>query len=156
MLTNSSEQAMQTLEITREIEIAAPMAIVFACILEQLGPRNEDPYRTPMPMRLEAWPGGRWFRDLGNNTGDFWGVVQSIRPSDRLEIHGPMFMSSPAISHVSYALSEQAGRTRIRFAHRVAGQLPVEYQDGGDINQGWTNYFERLGELVARTTGESR
>jgi uncharacterized protein YndB with AHSA1/START domain len=156
MLTNSSDQAMQTLEITREIDIAAPIAIVFECILEQLGPRNEDPDRTPMPMRLEAWPGGRWFRDLGNNTGDFWGVVQCVRPSERLEIHGPMFMSSPAISHVSYALREEAGCTRIRFAHRAAGQLPPKYQDGGDINQGWTNYFERLGELVARATGESR
>ena len=50
-------------------------------------------------MKIEAWPGGRWFRALGNNTGHLWDHVQSIKPPKLLEIHGPLFMSTPAISH---------------------------------------------------------
>jgi uncharacterized protein YndB with AHSA1/START domain len=151
MLTTAPpEQAIQTLQILRETRIAAPIDIVFECILEQMGPLNEAPDRTPMPMKIEPWPGGRWFIDSGNNTGHFWGVVQSIRPNDLLEIHGPMFMSAPAISHILYRLTETAGTTTINFSHNVIGQIPQEYMDGIDINTGWTNYFERLGEVVKR------
>ena len=92
------EQAVQTFEIVKQEEIAAPIAIVFETILEQMGPLNSTPER-PMPMKLEARPGGRWFRDLGDDTGHFWGVVQAIKPPSLLEICGPLFMSTPAISN---------------------------------------------------------
>jgi hypothetical protein len=38
---------------------------------EQIGPKNEAPGVGPIPMKLEAWPGGRWYRDLGNGAGHF-------------------------------------------------------------------------------------
>ena len=66
MPTNIQEQAIQTFEIVKQEEIAAPIGIVFETILEQMGPLNSTPER-PMPMRLEAWPGGR--RRLGR--GEF-------------------------------------------------------------------------------------
>src|SRR5690242_11946340 len=100
MPTSISEQTIQTLEVIKDEQIAAPIDLVFETILEQMGPLNETPDGTPLPMKLEPWPGGRWFRDLGNNTGHFWGHVQSIKPPTLLEIHGPLFMSAPAVSHV--------------------------------------------------------
>ena len=106
MANNVAEQVIQTLEIVKEEEIAAPIDIVFETILEQMGPYNETPEK-PMPMVLEAWPGGRWFRDLGNNSGHFWGHVQAIKSPTLLEICGPLFMSLPAISNVQYRLSEE-------------------------------------------------
>ena len=45
---------------------------VFETILEQMGPENATPEK-PMPMKLEAWPGGRWFRDLGRRRGALLG-----------------------------------------------------------------------------------
>ena len=48
------------------------------------------------PMVIEPWPGGRWYRDLGNNAGHLWGHVQVIKPPTLLELCGPMFMSFPA------------------------------------------------------------
>ena len=72
------EDVLQAFEIIKEEEIAAPIEIVFETILEQMGPLNSTPEK-PMPMVLEAWPGGRWYRDLGNNTGHFWGTVQAIK-----------------------------------------------------------------------------
>jgi uncharacterized protein YndB with AHSA1/START domain len=141
---------MQTLEVVRHIDIAAPADIVFACMLEQLGPLGEDPYRAPMPLVLEPWPGGRWYQDFGNNTGHFWGVVQSILPNELLEIHGPMFMQSPVISHVICRLTESKGTTRVQLTHRAIGQIPPEHQDGVEVNKGWTNFMDRLTELAHR------
>ena len=85
-----------------------------------------------MPMKLEAWPGGRWFRDLGNNTGHFWGVVHAIKPPSLLEICGPLFMSTPAVSNIQYRLTEENGVTRLRFVHRAMGWIdePIPALDG--------------------------
>lgn len=154
MQANASEQAMHTLEITKDMEIAAPIDIVFEAVLEQLGPLNVTPDQGPVPLKLEPWPGGRWYRDLGNNAGHLWGHVQSIRPHELLEIHGPMFMSSPAISHLLFRLSEKDGATLIQFSHRASGQFPPRYLDGGDILEGWTNWFRELGESVEHRQAE--
>jgi uncharacterized protein YndB with AHSA1/START domain len=144
MLTGAVEQGIQKLEIVREVEIAAPISVVFETILEQMGPLNEGAEGKPLPMKLEAWPGGRWFRDFGNNAGHLWGHVQSIRPNDLLEIHGPLFMSAPAVSHLLYRLSEEGGKTRVKFSHRAMGLIPQEYLDGVNVGRGWTNLLARV------------
>src|ERR1700761_2561001 len=125
---------------------------VFETILEQMGPLNPAIDR-PMPMVLEAWPGGRWFRDLGNNAGHFWGVVQAIKPPTLLEISGPLFMSHPAISNVQYRLAEDNGVTRMRFVHRAMGWVG-EYQRGVDeqgrgVAEGWSNLMDRIRTAAA-------
>jgi uncharacterized protein YndB with AHSA1/START domain len=148
MLT-TTDQAVQTLEIIRDEEIAAPVDIVFETILEQMGPFCETPDGTPLPMKLEPWPGGRWYRDLGNNAGHLWGHVQSIRPSTLLEIHGPLFMASPAISHVQYRLAESEGATRVKFTHRAMGLIAPEYLDGLNVGRGWSGMFDRIRKAVA-------
>ena len=68
-----------TLNIHQEIRVRASLEKTFAALIEQLGPSNEHPDGTPMPLTLEAWPGGRWFRDLGDNNGRFLGA----RPGDQ-------------------------------------------------------------------------
>lgn len=136
---------LQVLEVTREVEIAASIDIVFETVLEQLGPMLSCGEDAPLlDMNLEARPGGRWFRDLGNDAGHLWGYVQAIRPPELLELHGPMFMSAAATSHVQFRLRESDGLTRIEFSHRAMGLIPQELQDGVEVNQGWTNYFAKL------------
>jgi len=56
-----------------------------------MGPGFETPDGTSLQMKLEAWPGGRWYRDLGNNMGHFWGHVQAIKAPNLIEICGPLF-----------------------------------------------------------------
>jgi hypothetical protein len=46
-LTTTQEQAIQTLEVVKDEEIAASIEIVFETILEQLGPLNKTPDGTP-------------------------------------------------------------------------------------------------------------
>jgi hypothetical protein len=144
MPANVIEQTVHTLEILKEEEIAAPIGIVFETILEQMGPYNANPGIGPMPMVLEAWPGGRWFRDLGDNTGHFWGNVQAIKPPTLLEISGPLFMSFPAISNVQYRLTEEGGLTRVQFAHRAMTQMPVDPR----VESGWSSLMTRIREAV--------
>ena len=134
------DQQVQTFEIVKQEEIAAPIAIVFETILEQMGPFNETPEK-PMPMKLEAWPGGRWFRDLGDNTGHFWGLVQAIKPPVLLEISGPLFMSTPAISNLQYRLTEERGITVLRFVHRAAGWIG---EGDRGVENGWNNLISRI------------
>jgi uncharacterized protein YndB with AHSA1/START domain len=146
MPTHIQEQAVQTFEIVKEEEIAAPIGIVWEAILEQMGPLNATPEK-PMPMKLEARPGGHWFRDLGNDTGHFWGVVQAIKPPSLLEISGPLFMSTPAVSNLQYRLTEENGLTRLRFVHRAMGWI-----GDGDrgVDAGWTDLMNRIRAAAER------
>jgi uncharacterized protein YndB with AHSA1/START domain len=147
MATSIQAQAVETFEIVKEEEIAAPIDIVFETILEQMGPFNSTPEK-PMPMTLEAWPGGRWFRDLGDNMGHFWGVVQSIKAPSLLEIHGPLFMSTPAVSNIQYRLTEKDGLTHVRFMHRAAGWIG---EGDRGVDAGWTDLITRI-----RTAAENK
>jgi len=143
------EQVVQAFEIVKEEEIAAPIDIVFETILEQMGPMNSTPEK-PMPMKLEAWPGGRWFRDLGNDTGHFWGLVQAIKAPTLLEISGPLFMSSPAVSNIQYRLTEDSGLTRVRFVHRAMGWIG-EAERG--VDAGWTDLITRIRAAAEKRGG---
>ena len=147
MAATIQEQVVQAFEIVKDEEIAAPIDIVFETILEQMGPLNSTPEK-PMPMKLEAWPGGRWFRDLGNNTGHFWGLVQAIKAPSLLEICGPLMMSCPALNHLQYRLKAEGGVTRLVFLHRAMGLILPEHRDG--LPKGWEHWLERIRELAER------
>jgi uncharacterized protein YndB with AHSA1/START domain len=148
MSSKVSEQSIETLEVVREIEIAATIDIVWEALLENMGPLNESPDKELHNLKLEAWPGGRWYRDFGNNTGHWWGGVQSIKPPELLELHGPMFMPSPAVNHVIFRLKEENGLTRIDFSHRAMGLIPHHLMDGVDVNRGWSNFFRNVQDGV--------
>jgi hypothetical protein len=141
-----TEQTVNMLEIVKEEEIAAPVDVVFETILEQMGPLNEREAGEAMPMKLEAWPGGRWFRDLGNGAGHWWGTVQSIKPPLLLEVSGPLFMSYPAISNVMYRLTEENGVTRLKFSHRAIAYIAYDPQ----IQEHWRMVEGGWGRLLGR------
>lgn len=125
-----------TLNITQEIFVDAPLDVTFEALLEQLGPGNETPEGQPFPLKLEAWPGGRWFRDLGDNNGHFWGHVQAIKRPGLLEVVGPLFMSYPVASNVQYRLSEENGGTMIKFHHKAFGLIQDDHRQR--VNGGWS------------------
>jgi uncharacterized protein YndB with AHSA1/START domain len=147
MVATTTAPADLLLHIHQEIEIDAPPAVVFEALLEQVGPGSDKPDGTKMPMTLEAWPGGRWFRDTGNNTGHFWGHVQVIKPPTLLEITGPMFMSYPVASHIQYRLTANGKGTRLSLTHRAIGEIAPEHRQG--VTKGW-EYI--LGRIKARAT----
>ncbi|HXJ06181.1 MAG TPA: SRPBCC domain-containing protein [Candidatus Acidoferrum sp.] len=141
---NSTEIGLDhlTLNVEQEIHVRAPLETTFEALVEQLGARNELPDGTPMPMKIEAWPGGRWYRDLGEGNGHFWGHVQAIKRPTLLEIYGPLFMSYPVASNLQYRLSETDGGTLIKFHHTALGLIIDEHRKG--VTTGWSSIHERV------------
>jgi hypothetical protein len=133
-----------TLVVSKEIHVQASLEDTFAALLEQLGPESDTPENNKLPMKIEPWPGGRWYRDLGDNNGHLWGHVQSIKRPTLLEIWGPLFMSYAAVSNVQYRLSEVDGGTLIKFHHRAMGTIQDEHREG--VTKGWTHILSRIRE----------
>src|SRR5690348_7312440 len=118
---------MATLNVRKEVMIQAPLQIVWESLLAEMGPEGELPDGSKYPRVLEAWPGGRWFRDLGNNSGHFWGHVQVIKPPTLIEICGPMFMSYPVASHLQYRLAAEGKGTKLSLVHQAIGLLNPQH-----------------------------
>jgi uncharacterized protein YndB with AHSA1/START domain len=140
-VTDTTSLDNLTLSITQEIHIRSSLNATFAALLDQMGPANETPDGKPLPMKIETWPGGRWFRDLGGENGHFWGHVQAIKRPTLLEITGPLFLSSPVVSNIQYRLTEVEGGTLLTLRHTALGFVPDEYRDG--LAHGWTSLLER-------------
>jgi uncharacterized protein YndB with AHSA1/START domain len=149
--TLGGPSAVQTLDVRKEVLIQAPIEIAWESLLEEMGPEGEMPDGKKFPRVLEAWPGGRWFRETGNNTGHLWGHVQVIKPPALLEICGPMFMSYPVASHLQYRLTaEGKGATRLSLVHRAIGLVDPQHTEG--VNKGWefmNQHVKRIAEAKA-------
>jgi uncharacterized protein YndB with AHSA1/START domain len=139
-----------TLHITQEIHVKASPEVTFAALVEEMenGTMSDG---KPMPMKLEQWPGGRWYRDLGGDNGHFWGTVQAIKRPTLLEITGPLFMSYPVASNLQYRLSEENGGTLIKFQHSALGLIVDEHRAG--VQKGWTSIHEKVRQRAEAKSG---
>lgn len=133
-----------TLIVTQEMHVNASIEHTFAALLEQLGPENETHEGRKMDMKIEPWPGGRWYRDLGGDNGHLWGHVQAIKRPTLLEITGPLFMSYAVVSNVQYRLSEVDGGTLIQFHHKAFGAIQDDHREG--VGKGWAHMLSRIRE----------
>ncbi len=124
-----------TLDLTQNIEIHAAVGDAYQSLIERLTTESSTPDNKPMPMVLEQWPGGRWFRDLGNGQGHLWGLVQVIKPPTLLEIHRPMFMSYAVAGHVQCRLLQIPGGVELSLRHRVLGVMEDDHREG--VTHGW-------------------
>jgi hypothetical protein len=133
---------VQTLTINEEIRVKAPLDVTFAALLEELGPLHQVADDRALPMKLEARPGGRWYRDLGQDNGHLWGHVQAIKRPALLEISGPLMISYASNSNLQYRLTHQDGVTLIAFRHTMIGLIPEDHRSGA--SKGWAYSHERI------------
>lgn len=139
----AGEDAVQTLTVKQELIIAAPPDVVWESILAEIGGELHPSTGAPMVMKVELWPGGRWYRDLGDNAGHFWGHVQVVKPPMLLELCGPMFMSYPAMNHVQYRLAPEGDeKTKFKLTHRGVGIFDPEHLKG--VTKGWGEITESI------------
>jgi hypothetical protein len=131
-----------TVTIKQEIHVKAPLDVTFAALLEQLGPDNETPDGKSLSLRIEPWPGGRWYRDMGDNNGHLWAHVKAIMRPTLLEFVGPLFASFPFVSNVQYRLKEVDGGTQIDFRHTALGLMTDEHKL--EMPKGWNSMHERV------------
>jgi hypothetical protein len=106
-----------------------------------------------MSMVLEPWPGGRWYRDLGEGNGHFWANVQAIKRPTLLELAGPLMMSYPVANNVQYRLSEENGVTVIKFRHSGFGLIQEEHRKG--VVTGWSYIHEGLRKRAESSNSRS-
>jgi len=130
-----------TLTINQEVHVQASLEITFESLLEQLGPGNETRDGKSLSMKIEPWPGGRWYRDLGDGNGHLWAHVQAIKRPTLLEFSGPLFASYPFVSNVQYRLTEVDGGTLIAFRHTALGFISDEHRGG--VTGGWAAVLDR-------------
>lgn len=133
-----------TLTITMETHVKAGLEATFAALLDQMGTMFTNLEGQSLQLKLEDWPGGRWYRDLGNGNGHYWGTVQAIKKPTLLEICGPLMVSSAVMSNVQYRLSEENGGTLIKFRHTAFGMVEEGHRMG--MPKGWTFILERVRE----------
>ena len=130
-----------TLSITEEIHVKAPLEATFEALLEQLGSGMAGAEDKSMPMKIEAWPGGRWYRDLGDGNGHLWAHVQAIKRPTLLEFYGPLMLSFAVASNVQYRLRQEQGGTLITFHHYAVGAMPANVRTA--MEGGWHTILER-------------
>jgi hypothetical protein len=135
-----------TLDVQQEIEIAAPAERAFDALLQRLGPRFQTPAGQSLGMKLEPWPGGRWFRDLGDHDGHLWGHVQVFKRPTLVEICGPLFMSYPALSHVQFRITTVGGKSLLAFRHLALGMIQEDHRRG--VTGGWANLLKGVQDDV--------
>jgi hypothetical protein len=146
MTQTVADQDISTLSLVKQLDIKAAPATVFDAILAEMGPGSEMPDGTPFPMIVEPWPGGRWFRDLGEGRGHWWATVQVIKPPTLLEVCGPLFMSYPAVSHVQYRVEATPAGSRLTLTHRAMGQISAEHRAG--VVTGWDHGLGRIRKIA--------
>lgn len=134
-----------TLDISQSIEIDAAIGDAYKVLIRRLSEDNSTPDNKAMPMVLEEWPGGRWFRDLGAGQGHLWGFVQVIKPPTLIEIHGPMFMSYAVAGHLQVRLTQISGGTELSLRHQVLGFVQDEHRQG--VNHGWDFLLQSVKRL---------
>jgi hypothetical protein len=150
--TSGAQPGIQQLDIRKDLLIQAPPDVVWESLLEEMGPESEMPDGTKFPRVLETWPGGRWYRDLGNNAGHLWGHVQVIKPPKLLEICGPLFMSYPAASHLQYRLTTEGKATKLALIHRAFGLFDPKQMEG--VNEGWEHMNQHVRRIAEGKAGK--
>jgi hypothetical protein len=142
-------QQQPSLDLEQSVQINATVSDAYDALIHRLTDQNSGANNTPMPMCLEAWPGGRWFRDLGEGQGHLWAFVQVIKPPTLLELHGPMFMSYAVAGHMQFRLTETSDGVELYLHHQVIG--PVEDDHLKGIVPGWKSLLDQT-KLLAEAS----
>ena len=130
------------MDVEQTIDIDAAPGDVYEAVIDKMTRLSTGAKGEPLPLSLERWPGGRWFRDLGNGTGHLWGFVQSINPPTLIEVCGPMFMSYAVAGNLIIRVKPISGGATVTLRHQVFGSFPDEYRDG--LAQGWARFVEQV------------
>lgn len=130
------------LDFEQTVEIKAAPGDVFEGLIQHMCHLEGEEGRPGVKLRLERWPGGRWFRDLDGGNGHLWGFVQSIKPPTLLELFGPMFMSHPVSGHIIVRLTPVPGGTKLVFKNDMFGMIPPDVREG--LSEGWASMLDAI------------
>ena len=130
-----------TLNLTLETLVRASMAVTFESVIAQMGRLNETPDGKPLPMVIEPWPGGRWYRDLGGEQLIEWsGALRWLVAGERTE---PATVRAWARDHGGHAMlfratekSAGAFHPLPDTLHTLHRRLKATFDPAGILNRG--------------------
>jgi uncharacterized protein YndB with AHSA1/START domain len=149
---NNAVKDEMVVEIEQTLEIKATPEKVFEGLIKHLCDMEGEPGKPRLSLKLERKPGGRWYRDLGNDSGHLWGFVQSIKPPTLLELWGPMMISGPVATHMIIRLAPTGAGTKLVFKNEVMGPLPEEMREHmkDGMGEGWSSMLNALKKELER------
>jgi uncharacterized protein YndB with AHSA1/START domain len=130
------------INIEQTIEIKATPEKVYEGLVKHLCDMEGEPGKPRLKLKLEQKPGGRWYRDLGSDSGHLWGFVQAIKPPTLLEIFGPFMMSYPIAGHLMVRLSPTPTGTKLVFKNDIFGPLPEDFKK--EMGEGWGQMLKAI------------
>ena len=110
-------RTIQTLDVVKEIQINAPIEVVFETVLEPAGPMAN------MSLKLEPWPGGRVNHYLFDLNRDWIALTQPETVETQIEV----LQSGPFIDRVlrRAGASSVGGKVlRIKASRNGAASVP--------------------------------
>lgn len=139
-----------TLDVSQSVDIRASIDRAYKALIRRLTVDSSTPDNRKLPLKLEERPGGRWYRDTGQDEGHLWGFVQVIKPPTLIEIHGPMFMSYAVAGHIQFRLTEFDEHVELSLRHRALGLIEEEHRQG--VVFGWQSFAAHVQEIAEGTT----
>lgn len=136
------DTAATQFEYHEVLSVQASPQTVFDALVHRFSAGNTGGDNQPMPMKLELWPGGRWYRDLGGDNGHIWAHVQSIKKPNLIEFYGQLFMSFPVNNHIIIRIQEAEGGSTLDFRHTAFGIIDPAYLEG--MEEGWSDYLNLI------------
>lgn len=130
------------LDLEQHIDIRSTPEKVFEGIIAEISEKMHYPDGRSMNMQIERRPGGRWYRNLGDESGHLWGFVQTIKAPELLEITGPLFMSYPVSNHLEFRVTATDDGARLSLRHRAFGLLDENHRKG--VAGGWRGMMEEV------------
>lgn len=136
--------------IEQEVEIAAPRERVWTSMLDVQGWWGHCFGARETRLRLEAFPGGRFYEDSPDSQALF-GVVTYIKAPEVLRLNGPLGMSRlPVTSVYEWKLEERGKGTTLLLMHRAVGLLDPAWHEAHE--KGWRELWVHLKALAERGT----
>jgi len=125
-----------------EVSIDAPPEAVQRAVLEDFDLWMHSPQNGKrMGLRIEAFVGGRVFRDLGDGHGHLWAHISVLKPG-LIEMVGPFAATEPCYSLIRFRFTDSgANQTRLTFSHQASGAIPEGMLEGAPL--GWQMAIEK-------------
>lgn len=137
--------SVTTMIVEQDVVIAAPRAKVYAALTGDLAAWWGRPYvqdhEHVKSLEIEPRLGGRMLERWGEDDGNIWCQVTSIRKNQHLVLQGTMGMPGAVYGVVRFDLEDAKGGTKLKLSHRAFGEVSDEM--GQAYVGGWKDLLDR-------------
>ena len=139
-MATTGQIELARLDIVDEVTVAAPREKVFDALC-RIGDWWPHKFVESGRVHFEPVIGGRLWEE-SDEGGTLYATVSSMRRPSSIQYIGPMGMSGPVTSVISFELEERDGGTLVRESHRAFGDIDEDTRQA--YTSGWREVLEAL------------